>query len=63
MLRESKLGKLAQQAYGLLRPFTFFHFPFYPLSSCQTFLPSHFCTDWLSRLGLGNQVGLTTDHF
>ena len=40
----------------------FFHFPFYPLSSCQTFLASHFRTDWLSRLGLGNQVGSTTDH-
>ena len=23
-------------------------FPFYPLSSCQTFLASHFCTDLLS---------------
>ena len=40
----------------------FFHFPFYSLSSCQTFLVSHFHTDWHSRLGLGNQVGSTTDH-
>ena len=40
----------------------FFHFPFHPLSSCQTFLTSHFRTDWLSRLGLGNQVDSTTDH-
>ena len=23
-----------------------FHFPFYPLSSCQTFLASHFHIDW-----------------
>ena len=22
----------------------------------------HFCTDWLSRLGLGNQVGSTAHH-
>ena len=36
--------------------------PFYPLSSCQTFLASHFRIDWLSRLGLGKQVGSTTDH-
>ena len=35
---------------------------FYPLSSCQTFLSSHFRTNWLSWLGLGNQVGTTTDH-
>ena len=28
----------------------------------RPFLPSHFCTDWLSWLGLGNQVGSTTDH-
>ena len=26
--------------------------PFCPLSSCQTFLATHFCTDWLSHLGL-----------
>ena len=26
----------------------YFHFPFYPLSSCQTFLASHFRTNWLS---------------
>ena len=37
-------------------------FPFHPLSSCQTFLASHLRTDWLSWLGLGNQVGSTTDH-
>ena len=30
---------------------------------CQVFLASHFHIDWLSRLGLGNQVGSTTDHF
>ena len=40
----------------------FFHFPFHPLSSCQTFLASHICTDWLSWLGLGDQVGSTNDH-
>ena len=43
---------------------TFFLFfpvsPFYPLSSCQAFLASHFCTDWLSWRGLGNQVGSIT---
>ena len=37
---------------------SFFDFPFNPLSICQTFLASHFHTDWLSRLGLGKQVGL-----
>ena len=42
--------------------YVFFLFPFYPLSSCQTSLASHFPTDWLSWLGLGNQVGSTTDH-
>ena len=41
--------------------FLFFHFPFYPLSSFRPFLPS-FHTDWISRLGLGNQVGSNTDH-
>ena len=40
----------------------FFHFPSTPLSSCQFFLSSHFCTNWLSRLGLGEQLGSTTDH-
>ena len=40
----------------------FFHFPFYPHSSCLTFLASHFLSDWLSWLGLGNQVGSTVDH-
>ena len=39
-----------------------FHFPIYPLYSCQTFLASHFHTNWLSQLGLGNQVGSTTNH-
>ena len=34
-----------------------------PAFPCQIFLGSHFRTDWLSRLGLGNQVGSTTDHF
>ena len=38
---------------------TFFHFPFNPLSP---YLASHFRTNWLSRLGLVNQVGSTTDH-
>ena len=28
----------------------------------RPFLASHFRTDWLSLLGLGNQVGSTTDH-
>ena len=40
----------------------FFNFPFYPLSSCQDILASHFRANWLSQLGLGNQVGSTTDH-
>ena len=31
-------------------------------SSCQTFLASHFRTDWLSQMELGNQVGSTNDH-
>ena len=38
------------------------HFPFYPCSSCQTFLASHFRTSWLSRLRLGSQVCSTTDY-
>ena len=37
-------------------------FPSSLLSSCQIFLPSLVRTDWLSGLGLGNQVGSTTDH-
>ena len=40
----------------------FFHFPFYPLSSCKTLLASHFRTDWLSLQGLGNQVGSATNY-
>ena len=36
--------------------------PFLPICSCQNFLASHLGTDWLSWLGLGNQVGSTTDH-
>ena len=40
----------------------FFHFPFWVLSSCQTILASHYRTNWLSWLGLSNQVGSTTDH-
>ena len=32
----------------LLSLLCFSHFPFYPLSSCRTFLAFHFCTDWLS---------------
>ena len=40
---------------------------FFPLPFLPTFLLSglsclSFPTDWLSRLGLGNQVGSTTDH-
>ena len=30
--------------------------------SLSVFLTSHFCTDWLLRLRLGNQVVTTTDH-
>ena len=40
----------------------FFPLPFstrFPLSNLSCL---HFRTDWLSRLGLGNQVGSTTDH-
>ena len=44
------------------RPPDFFPIPFLPLSSCQTFLSSHFHTDLLSRLGLDNQVASTSDH-
>ena len=40
----------------------FFNFLFNPLSSSQVILASHFHTDWLLWLGLGNQVGSTTDH-
>ena len=47
---------------SLTSQWIFFHFPFYPLSSCQTILASHFRTDWLSRLGLGKQVSSSTDH-
>ena len=38
---------------------SFFPLPFFLLCSCQTFLASHFCTNWLSQLGLGNQVAST----
>ena len=48
---------------GRCAPKFFPHFPFYQLSSSQTFLAFHFCTDWLSRMGLGNQVGSTNGHF
>ena len=34
---------------------------YWPPSSCQIFCASHFRTNWLSWLGLRNQVGSTTD--
>ena len=40
----------------------FINFPFYLLSSHQTFHASPLPTDWLSQLGLGNQVGSSADH-
>ena len=36
--------------------------PWQPDFLLQDLLASHFRTDWLSWLGLGNQVGSTTDH-
>ena len=48
--------------YSAGAPVVFSLHPFLVLSSCQIFLASHFHTDWLSWLGLGNQVGLTTDY-
>ena len=40
----------------------FFLFPLLPAFFLPPdFLASHFCTDWLSCLGLGNLVGSTTD--
>ena len=47
---------------GSLAKFVF-HFPFLPaFLLSDLLLATHFCTDWLSQLGLGNQVGWTTDH-
>ena len=40
----------------------FFHFPFLPAFPLSDLSCLHFRTNWLSRLGLGNQVGSTTDH-
>ena len=40
----------------------FFSTSLLPAFHCQNFLASHFRTDWLSRLELGDQVGSTTDH-
>ena len=54
----SSIAKIVEPRFGVV----YFHFFFYPLSPCLTFLASYFCTDWLSRLGLGNQVVSTTDH-
>ena len=45
-----------------IEQYIFFHVPLYPLSFCQNILAPHFRTDWLSKLGLGNQVGSTTNH-
>ena len=50
------------QQKNLNAPLGFFPPPLYSLSWCQTFLAPHFRTDWLTRLGLGNQAGSTTDH-
>ena len=36
--------------------------PSLPAFHLLVFLATHFRTDWLSWLGLGNQVGSTTDH-
>ena len=52
---------------GLTNPGFFLFFLFFPLPFSTRFPLSdisclHFRTDWLSRLGLGNQVGSTTDH-
>ena len=33
-----------------------------PAFPWQIFLASHFCSNWLSRLGFGNLVGSTNDH-
>ena len=39
----------------------FFTTSLLPGIPCKIFLASHFCTDWLSRLGLGHQAGSATD--
>ena len=40
----------------------FFSTSLLPAFLSQIFLASYFPTDWLSRLGLGNQVGSITHH-
>ena len=60
--RSSKRNTGLYMAFSLLICCHFFPLPFstcFPLSDLSCL---HFCTDWLSRLGLGNQVGSTTDH-
>ena len=55
------------QSLHALGPFdmvqVFFHFPLLPaFLLSDLFLAPHFHTVWLSRLGIGNQVGSITDH-
>ena len=40
----------------------FLHFPTTRFPPARLILPLFICTDWLSGLGLGNQLGSTTDH-
>ena len=40
----------------------FFFTSLLPAFPCRIILASHFRTGWLSLVGFGNQVGLTTDH-
>ena len=50
---------------GLISGYLLVHFFPLPFSTCfplSDLSCLHFFTDWLSRLGLGNNVGSTTDH-
>ena len=53
---------MAADNNGLRLPSLFATLPYNPLSPATSFLASHFLTDWLSRLGLGNQVGSIANH-
>ena len=54
--------KVEEAARALSKAFLLLHFHLTRFSPARSFLASHFCTDWLSRVGLGYQVGSTTNH-
>ena len=65
LIRTKIRSSLTQLVSGSYMPWHHHFFPppsFTRLPPVRPFLVPHFCTDWLSRLGLGNQVGSTTDH-